>query len=114
VKRLDNYQARNPKLFHEVIEIIKNEFTPVIEQNIISGKAQVRTQNSVFNDHEAVEMVLDVLSERGYHVTSHNVTEQVPTRIDLQTGAIYCETTVKFVFSVKFKRSIIRPETFKE
>lgn len=110
VKRLDNYQTKNSKLFSQVIDLIQKEFIPIIEQNCISGKAQIRTINQIFDSDQAKSMVLDVLSERGYYVTVHQVTEQVPIKVDLKTGEIKCESNIQYVFSVKFKRSIIRQE----
>jgi len=108
VKRLDNYQTRHPELFRKVIDMIQEEFLPRMKQQSISGEAQIRTKNLIFNQPLALEMVLDVLAERGYHVAYHPIVSEVPVKIDLTTGEISCKTTTVLVFNVRFKRSIIR------
>jgi len=110
VRRLDNYETRHSELFHRVIDMIQEEFLPRMKQQSISGEAQIRTKNSIFNQPLALEMVLDVLAERGYHVAYHPIVSEVPVKVDLSTGEISCKTTTVLVFNVKFKRSIIRSD----
>ena len=56
----------------------------------------------------AVNMVLDVLSERGYHVMYDNDRIPIPERVDLSTGAIsYLERRLHR-FEVSFKPPEIR------
>lgn len=64
----------------------------------------------LFNDELAVEMVLDVLAERGFHATSYQIKQIIPTSVDLTTGQIHNEQTVIHVFDIRFKRSFIRQD----
>jgi len=111
VRRLDDYQARHSTLFNKVIELIQKEFVPVMEKHSLAGNAQIRTQNLLLSEDTLVlEMIMDVLSERGYHVSSHIVVQHIPTSVDIQTGAVQCKVMNTWVFSIKFKRTSLRPD----
>jgi len=110
VERLDNYQTRHSELLYKVIDMIQEDFLPRMKQQSISGEAQIRTKNPIFNQPLALEMVLDVLAERGYHVAYHPIVSEIPVKVDLTTGEITCKTTTVLVFNVRFKRSIIRSD----
>ncbi len=54
--------------------MIEREFVPSIRRHAIAGIAIVRTENAIFKSELAIEMVLDVLSERGYLHGNTNTT----------------------------------------
>ncbi|ELR19499.1 adenylate kinase [Acanthamoeba castellanii str. Neff] len=69
VKRLDDYQTYESPLFQKVIDIILKEFLPSIEHHAMSGSVLIRSADPVFEDQKAVNMAVDILSERGYSVS---------------------------------------------
>ena len=83
VMRLDSY-AQGPArpLFKHVLDLIAGDVIPVVMRSGLAGFAEYATRNRLFADHPlAVNMVLDVLSDRGFHV-SHRVHEEaVPVAV---------------------------------
>ena len=61
-----------------------------------------------FENEIAVDTVLDVLSERGFHATAFKMVQHIPTKIDMQTGAIENEKMTTYVFDVRFKHAALR------
>lgn len=110
VRRLDHYQTHHPEILEKVIESIEKEFVPNLEQHCISGEAQIRTINELFEQRVAVEMVLDVLAERGFHATSYQIKQTIPREVDLKTGQIKNSETTIHVFDIRFKKSVIRQD----
>ncbi len=53
----------------QVIDIILKEFLPSIEHHAMSGSVLIRSADPVFEDQKAVNMAVDILSERGYSVS---------------------------------------------
>ena len=68
----------------------------------------VNSEDPVFNDPDALVMLIDIFSERGYHavVDLHRI--EIPESVDLQTGKITCRTKQVFRITVRFKGSEIR------
>ena len=60
------------------------------------------------NDHFAA-IVMDVLSERGYHVSLDRRIHHVPVRIDLKTGKIELDTHHIYLLTVEYPKHYIRP-----
>ncbi len=108
VRRLDHYELNQGPLFHQVIELIERKIMPVIVRHAISGIASVNSEDPVFNDPDALVMLIDIFSERGYHavVDLHRI--EIPESVDLQTGKITCRTKQVFRITVRFKGSEIR------
>ena len=88
IKRLDNYQLRQDILFDQVIRVILNEFVHIIKRQALSGRAIIRSNNPVFNEKVAINMALDLLTERGYTVVLDVKKKQKPEHIDLKTGEV--------------------------
>jgi adenylate kinase len=108
VKRLDDYQTYDSALFHKVIDIILKEFMPNIEHHAMSGLVLIRSNDPVFEDQRAVNMALDILSERGYSVSFDTKVERFPERVDPRTFEIISSHTQKYYFSVRFAGADIR------
>jgi len=108
VARLDEYQYRHSELFEQVIHVVEREFVPFIRRHAIAGIAIVRTADTIFQSDLAIEMVLDVLSERGYHVLSDVRTSTIPDSVDLETGKIINIVKTEYQFQVKFQHPEIR------
>jgi len=108
VRRVDSYQTTNPVLLRKVVVFIESALMPTIERHAISGQANINTEDPLLNDDEALRMLIDVLSERGFHpvVDIHNI--EVPAEFDLKTGRITCRTKKVYRLIVRFKGSEIR------
>jgi adenylate kinase len=108
VDRLDSYVARQTELFEKVIDLIKVEFMPIIMRHAISGSAVVNSESPVFEDTDALAMLIDIFSERGFHAIVDINREEVPESIDPKSFKI--KTRFKRIYRVRvaFKGSEIR------
>lgn len=108
VSRLDGYEFENPELFGHIVAFIERKLMPIVMRHALSGHAHINSEDALLEEPDALAMLIDVFSERGFHasvdVTKHNV----PERFDLQTGEI--EYTQKKVYriTIRFKGSEIR------
>ena len=108
VDRLDAYVERQEPLFEKVVDLIMSDFMPIIERHAISGSAVINTEDSVLHDPDALAMLIDIFSERGYHAIVDLHREEIPDSIDPKTFKI--KTRIKLIFRVRvqFKGSDIR------
>ena len=53
-------------------------------------------------------MLIDIFSERGFHATVDKNIQEVPERVDLETGAIERREKIVYRVEVNFKGSEIR------
>ena len=108
VRRLDHYRARNTELFDRVIKVITQEFIHIIRRQALSGRAIIRSDNTIFSEPGAIDMALDLLSERGYTITlDYNKISQ-PLRVDLQTGELINKIIKIYEFTIDFPKPTIR------
>ena len=70
VRRLDHYADRHDELFMQIIALIERKFLPAIHRHALSGRAVVSISDSSLGSNIAVDMIVDILSERGYRVTA--------------------------------------------
>lgn len=108
VRRLDEYQIECPELLQRVIEFIEQKMMPIIRRHALSGRADINSEDPLFDDPKALVVLIDVFSERGYHPTVDLHRVEVPDRVDLKTGEIHCRQKKVFRFGISFKRSQIR------
>jgi len=108
VRRLDTYQYEAPELFKRVVQVMSKSFMPIIKRHAISGLAAVNTQDPVFDEPEALAMLIDIFSERGYHASVDKRLKRIPTDIDLQTGKINCREDWVYRIRIQFQGSEIR------
>ncbi|MDP4879399.1 MAG: nucleoside monophosphate kinase, partial [Opitutales bacterium] len=108
VDRLDSYQQRQSELFEKVIALIQLDFMPIIMRHAISGMSVVNTESTVLHDPDALSMMIDIFSERGYHAIIDLQREEVPESIDPKTFKI--KTRIKRIYRVRvqYKGSDIR------
>ncbi|EGG16079.1 adenylate kinase [Cavenderia fasciculata] len=110
VNRLDDYQFRHTDLFAAVINVIDKEFIPTIRRHAIAGSAIARISNSIFSNPLAIDMALDVLSERGFRATVDVRTTHIPHKINPQTMQIETIVHNEYSFRVEFLKPAIREE----
>ena len=108
VRRLDSYEHASAERFKEVAAFIEAHIVPVVVRHALSGQCVVRTASPLFEDATAIEMVLDTLSERGYHVSHQEHRVPVPERVDPQTGLVTCRDRIEHAFEIRFHPPEIR------
>lgn len=108
VRRLDSYKVQKPELMQAVVTFIQDKMMPIVVRHAISGRADINTEDKLFHDPEALAMLIDIFSERGFHATADVHLIEIPDRFDLQTGKIECRKKKVFRFRIIFKGSEIR------
>ena len=108
VRRLDGYEVEKQELFRRVIEFIEEKMMPIVVRHAIPGWAGINSEDALFDDPVALAMLIDIFSERGYQASVDLHRVEIPNRVDLQTGEIYCRQKKVFRFSIRFKGSQIR------
>lgn len=108
VTRLDSYEIEHSALFHRVVDLIESKMMPIVVRHAISGRANINSEDGVLDEPEALAMLIDVFSERGFHATIDITRHNVPTRFDLETGKIEYVQRKVYHIAVRFKGSEIR------
>jgi len=108
VRRLDRYELEYEKLFAHVVEIVKERFMPIVMRHAISGRASVNSVDEVFDNPLALAMLIDIFSERGYHAVVDKRLEQIPERVNLETGRIELRQAPVYRIHIRFQGSEIR------
>lgn len=108
VKRLDGYALTNPDVFHRVVTLVEKKMMPIVHRHALSGHANINSEDPLLHEPEALAMLIDIFSERGYHavVDIHRI--EVPDVVDLQTGKITCRIKKVYRTIIRFKGSEIR------
>ncbi|CAI8259980.1 MAG: Adenylate kinase [Opitutia bacterium UBA7350] len=101
VDRLDAYEKRETDLFKEVVEVILKEFMPIVKLHAITGTAVINSENMVFAKPKALEMLIDIFSERGYHAIVDVNKIELAASIDPKSFKI--NNIVKRVFRVRIR-----------
>ena len=58
VSRLDAYQYKESVLFGEVIKLLQEEFTKIINRQALCGRAIIRSENPLLSKPKALDMAL--------------------------------------------------------
>jgi hypothetical protein len=106
VSRLDSYCASHRPLFGRVLALLQAEVLPLLEQGSLAGGAEYVTQDALLSQHPVcVDMLLDVLSDRGFRATYARETLHVPAAFDAASGAISCRPLAQHRFRFAFQVS---------
>jgi len=108
VRRLDSYEHASAPLFKQVAAFIESAVVPVIARHALAGRCVVKTDNALFEEATAVDMLLDILAERGYHAVYQEERTPVPRSFAPQTGTITCQDRVGHTFEIHFHPPEIR------
>lgn len=108
VQRLDEYEIEHSDLFHNVVSLIEQKMIPIIVRHAISGQANINSEDPVLEQPNALAMLIDVFSERGFHASVDITRHNVPVRFDLDSGDIEYEQKKVYRISIWFKGSEIR------
>ncbi|CAG8480846.1 14948_t:CDS:10 [Gigaspora rosea] len=109
ISRLEHYQDLESELFMKAIEFVDNNVIPMVQRHAISGQALIRTTSHELENQHLVNMIMDVLSERGYHVMFDDRVRETPVRVNPDTWEIILEKRHDYMFSVRFPKHIIQP-----
>ncbi|MDF1842023.1 MAG: nucleoside monophosphate kinase [Rubripirellula sp.] len=108
VERLDAYEIEHTELFHQVVDILEEKFMPIVVRHAISGRANINSEDSIWEDDLALAMLIDVFSERGYHATIDIRRHNSPHKFDMQTGEIEYHHKKIYRIIIRFQGSEIR------
>jgi adenylate kinase len=108
VERLEGYEENHPELFARVVNLIKEKMIPIVRAHAITGHAHINTEDELFDDPEAIRMMIDVFSERGFHASVDIHRMEIPSRFDLSTGEITCRIKKVYRIAIRYKPSDIR------
>ncbi len=108
VKRLDSYELEHTAVFIRCVNVIQEKFMPIIKRHALSGRAHVNSEDALFQDPLALSMLIDIFAERGYHAVVDKHIQEIPVRVDLQTGQIHRKEKTVFRVQINFKGSPIR------
>ena len=108
VKRLDQYEHEHQELFHQVIQLIETKMIPIVLRHAISGRATISSEDEILQNPLALQMLIDIYSERGYHAVIDIRRREVPERVDLSTGEVHCRQQKVYRIAIFFKGSEIR------
>lgn len=108
VKRLDHYALTQPDLFARVVQLIEKKMMPIIMRHALSGHSNINSEDPCLHETDALAMLIDIFSERGFHavVDVHRI--EVPDTIDMSTGKITCRVKKVYRTIIRFKGSEIR------
>jgi len=108
VNRLDSYQVEHPELFKTVVAFIQEKMMPIIHRYAVSGRASINTEDPLFWEPTAIAMLIDVYSERGFRANVDIHHQDIPDRVDLNSGEILIRKKRVFRILVMFHGSQIR------
>jgi adenylate kinase len=110
VERIDSYvedPERRP-LFECVLKLVEEKMIPIVRAHAISGHARINSEHELLDNPETMKMLIDVLSERGFHATVDVHRMYIPERVDLTTGEIRNRIKKVFRIEIRFPPSEIR------
>jgi hypothetical protein len=89
VGRLEFYCQQQRPLFARVLDLLQGQVLPLLQQGALAGSAEWVSQEALFSQHAVcVDMLLDVLTDRGFKATYCKETVVVPVSIDSASGNI--------------------------
>ncbi|KAI8381535.1 putative adenylate kinase [Radiomyces spectabilis] len=108
IGRLENYQDIEPNVLKRAIRYIDQHVIPQVTRHSFSGHVMIRTEDPQLNDSHFVNIIMDVLSERGYHVSFDSHIQYIPTSVNIKTGKINLKKHHVHVMNVNFPKHYIR------
>ena len=108
VKRLNSYELEQNDLFTRTVNIINAKFMPIINRHALSGRAVVNSIDPIWKDPLAIAMLIDIFSERGFHAVVDKHIQEIPEKVDLETGVIHRSEKAVYRIQIHFKGSEIR------
>lgn len=107
VQRLDSYDR---VVMTQAVSLVASKLMPPIHRAAISGRAAVRVPVAALgggDDKLLVDVICDILADRGFYCQIEKVVEYRPSKVDLQTGQIDCDKEVWWRFIIEFPKSVL-------
>jgi len=108
VGRLEQYEENHLDKFRQVVKLIEAKIIPVVRAHAMSGHAQINSEEDLLEDPLCLRMVIDVLWERGFHVTVDIHRIEIPAKINPDTWEIVCRMKKVYRIEVRYPPSDIR------
>ena len=111
VERLEGYAENHRPLFEKVVKLVEDKMIPIVRAHAMSGHARFNSEEKLLGEGangEALKMLIDVFTERGFHASVDINRMDVPERVDLATGQITCRTKKVYRIAIRFPPSDIR------
>ena len=108
VERLELYAEQHKALFQRVVQLVEVKMIPIVRTHAISGHARINTEAEILDDPLALRIMIDVLSERGFHATVDIHRMDVPERINPETWEIMCRSKKVYRIEIRYQPSDIR------
>jgi adenylate kinase len=108
VERLEMYEEQHKDLFQRVVKLVEVKMIPIVRAHAISGHARINTEDEILDDPLALRIMIDVLSERGFHPTVDIHRMDVPERINPDTWEIICRSKKVYRIEIRYQQSDIR------
>jgi hypothetical protein len=109
VSRLEGYCKHQRPLFGRVLSLLGEQVVTLLQQGALSGAAEWVSNEELFTKHPGcVDMLLDVLCDRGFQ--AHYVREvmPVPVTFDAASGQIQTKLQAMHRFKFSFDASGVR------
>ena len=108
VERLEQYESENGPLFRRLVDFIEEKMIPIVRAHAISGYARINSEDELLDDPLALRIMIDIFSERGFHVSVDIHRMDVPVRINPETWEITCRTKKVFRIEIRYQAADIR------
>jgi len=108
VQRMDLYATMEKDLFLDVIKFSEEYLYPHIYLNVLAGSCTVISSHTILNRPKALQAVVDLFSERGFHIAVHVEAKEDPVRVDAVTLKILTEQKKQWVFNITWKPVVLR------
>ena len=110
VGRLEMYEEQHKPLLQKVVKFIEDKLVPIVHAHAISGHARINSEDKLLDEEDglALRIMIDVLSERGFHATIDIHRMDVPERINPETWEIICRTKKVYRIEIRYQLSDIR------
>ncbi|GKT34582.1 putative multi-domain containing protein [Aduncisulcus paluster] len=102
VRRLDTYQRDFKGVFSKVISVIENEIVPTLQIHAFSGCARVRVRDTVLAKDLAVQMLVDIMADRGFAVKVDRRTARDPSRVNIESGTIITDFRDEYIMDIEW------------
>jgi adenylate kinase len=108
IERLEGYEEEHHPLLVKVVALINDKLMPIIRAHAFTGHARINTEDELLHDPLALRIMIDVLSERGFHASVDIHKMDVPVSVNPVTWEITCRTKKVFRVEVRYQPSDIR------
>jgi hypothetical protein len=109
VSRLEGYCKHQRPLFGRVLSLLGEQVVPLLQQGALSGAAEWVSSEELFTKHPGcVDMLLDVLCDRGFQARYVREVMAVPVMFDVASGQIQTKLQAMHRFKFSFDASGVR------